>query len=152
MYIVTLLDTEQLRVLTASSFSTRGQAQAHANKLASEFLTLVTQQLSSTEQTFHLSVQDGAFLISQHGGSSWRSRTSRTRFIIRLENLGTSHKQLVSELRLDRAKEMLNDEDQSITSISYELGYTHPSAFTRFFKQRVGIGPEAYRAIAECGP
>ena len=63
-----------------------------------------------------------------------------------LQELGVSHRRLVSDARLEIAKSMLRNPVFSITEIAYELGYTHPSAFTRFFINRVGINPESYRS------
>lgn len=63
----------------------------------------------------------------------------------RLRDIGVTHKQLVSDARLTRALDMLADHQFSVTEIAFELGYEHPSAFTRFFVQRMGIGPAEYR-------
>ncbi len=52
------------------------------------------------------------------------------------------------QLRLiDLAKEKLVDEDKSVNEIAYELGFTYPQHFTRFFKQKVGHTPSEYRIL-----
>ncbi len=62
-----------------------------------------------------------------------------------LGRLGVSHRQLLSDARLCRAQALLADHKISITEIAFELGYTHSSAFTRFFKQRTGRTPQDHR-------
>lgn len=62
-----------------------------------------------------------------------------------LKNLGLSHRSLVEDARLSKAEAMLKDPGIPITEISLELGYTHCSAFTRFFKERTGRTPQDFR-------
>ncbi|MCF1713298.1 helix-turn-helix transcriptional regulator [Flavihumibacter sp. RY-1] len=47
---------------------------------------------------------------------------------------------------IDLAKERIMNADQSISEIAYELGFAYPQHFTRLFKQKVGITPNAYRS------
>ncbi|MDU9007195.1 AraC family transcriptional regulator [Sedimentitalea todarodis] len=62
-----------------------------------------------------------------------------------LANLGTSHTQLLADVRLDLALTLLALHSISITEIAYELGYAHPGDFTRFFKARMGCSPLEFR-------
>ena len=48
---------------------------------------------------------------------------------------------------IDLAKERIFDTSKSVSEISYELGFKYPQHFTRFFKQKVGISPNAYRGL-----
>jgi AraC-like DNA-binding protein len=59
--------------------------------------------------------------------------------------LGTSHRQLLDNARLETAFRMLADPTEKVTEIAYVLGYTDSAHFTRFFKQRVGLPPSEYR-------
>ena len=52
------------------------------------------------------------------------------------------HLQLVS-----KAKTMLWGSDKSISEIAYELGFEHPSHFTKLFKTQTGSTPKAYRNL-----
>jgi AraC-like DNA-binding protein len=50
--------------------------------------------------------------------------------------------------RLDRCREMLADprhDRQSITTIAYGMGFSHPSHFSRSFKKRFGVSPSEVR-------
>ena len=51
----------------------------------------------------------------------------------------------VWELRLQRAKYLLETTDESIDRISSMVGYEIPSSFRRKFKQELGISPSEYR-------
>jgi AraC-like DNA-binding protein len=46
---------------------------------------------------------------------------------------------------IDIAKERIFDHSKSVSQIAYELGFKYPQHFIRFFKQRVGHTPNAYR-------
>lgn len=50
------------------------------------------------------------------------------------------HLQLV-----DKAKEMLWGTSKSISEIAYDLGFEHPSHFTKIFKNKVGKSPKEFR-------
>lgn len=55
----------------------------------------------------------------------------------------------ISAMRLDEAKRLLLNTSLSITDISFEVGYTSLSTFTRRFTQRVGLGPREFRYLAD---
>ena len=55
----------------------------------------------------------------------------------------------ISAMRLDEAKRLLLNTNQSITDICFEVGYNSLSTFTRRFTQRVGLGPREFRYLAE---
>ena len=55
----------------------------------------------------------------------------------------------ISAMRLDEAKRLLLNTNQSITDICFEVGYNSLSTFTRRFNQRVGLGPREFRYLAE---
>ena len=54
----------------------------------------------------------------------------------------------IAAMRLDQAKRLLLNTDRSITDICFEVGYNSLSTFTRFFTQRVGLGPREFRYLA----
>jgi len=49
---------------------------------------------------------------------------------------------------VERAKSMLWGTGRSISEIAYELGFGHPSHFTKVFKAKTGKSPREYRATA----
>lgn len=50
------------------------------------------------------------------------------------------------KLRLDKAKELLRDTEQSIDEISEAVGYLNTSSFRRKFKQATGMTPSQLRS------
>ena len=65
-----------------------------------------------------------------------------TFFTKRMNTTLTDH---VWELRLQRAKYLLESTEESIDKISEKVGYDIPSSFRRKFKQETGISPSEYR-------
>ncbi|WP_223067352.1 helix-turn-helix domain-containing protein [Paenibacillus caui] len=60
---------------------------------------------------------------------------------------GLTPHQHITELRLNRAKQLLLNEEHSITDISFELGFQTPVYFSKMFKQRTGLAPSDYRRM-----
>lgn len=56
-----------------------------------------------------------------------------------------SFKQYLLQRKLRRAKELLLTTNESIMDISWRVGITNPSYFTKLFKQEEGVLPSAYR-------
>jgi AraC-like DNA-binding protein len=50
-----------------------------------------------------------------------------------------------SELRLQRARQLLVESDAKITNIAYESGYRHLGLFNAMFKRRFGVTPSQWR-------
>ena len=63
----------------------------------------------------------------------------------RLAQEGCDYRQLKHELLRDLAIDLLADPELDIKSISYQLGFSEPSAFIRSFKKWTGSSPGEYR-------
>jgi AraC-like DNA-binding protein len=48
---------------------------------------------------------------------------------------------------IDKAKNMLWGTESPISSIAYDLGFEHPSHFTKLFKSKTGYSPKEYRKL-----
>jgi AraC-like DNA-binding protein len=66
----------------------------------------------------------------------------------RLEDEGTSFREVKDALRRELALARLERGDQSIADIAAALGYSEPSAFFRAFQGWTGLAPTAYRKRA----
>ncbi|MFC3150160.1 GlxA family transcriptional regulator [Litoribrevibacter euphylliae] len=53
--------------------------------------------------------------------------------------------QLLSELRLQRGKILLQDETLSVKQVAAQVGFNQSSTFSRAFNQRFGVSPRVYR-------
>lgn len=59
---------------------------------------------------------------------------------------GTTHKQLVDETRRALALRFMEDSRRSLADITFELGFSQQSAFTRAFRRWTGRAPSEWRA------
>ncbi|OUR97563.1 hypothetical protein A9Q81_12865 [Gammaproteobacteria bacterium 42_54_T18] len=62
-----------------------------------------------------------------------------------LSKENTKYRELVAKVRIDRAKEMLQQTQYSISQIAHELGYTDAANFTRAFRKFEGMSPSEFR-------
>jgi AraC-like DNA-binding protein len=51
----------------------------------------------------------------------------------------------ILKIRMEKATQLLKETDTPIAEISFELGYTQVSAFTRAFKKFLGYNPNLLR-------
>jgi len=61
-----------------------------------------------------------------------------------LRPFGLCYKDVITELRLDIAKQLLHAGDTKVIDVSYAAGYADPSHFARAFKRTVGVSPKRY--------
>jgi AraC family transcriptional regulator, arabinose operon regulatory protein len=58
--------------------------------------------------------------------------------------MGISPMQFLTDLRMDKAKELLQDEELNISAIATLVGYEDPLYFSRVFKKTTGLSPKSY--------
>ncbi len=63
-----------------------------------------------------------------------------------LRYLGTSPKRFIIETRLNRARNLLVQTDQSIIEIAVACGFSTPSTFSKVFRAHFGVSPVAQRS------
>lgn len=63
----------------------------------------------------------------------------------KLAEAGVSYQQLVDETRRELALRYVEDKSKSITDITFTLGFSQLSAFTRAFRRWAGVTPSQYR-------
>lgn len=61
------------------------------------------------------------------------------------EKYGVSPIQYLQNIRLDNARKLLCNTDESVTKISEKVGFQSVHYFSRFFKAREGLSPNEYR-------
>ncbi|MNY63185.1 Transcriptional activator FeaR [compost metagenome] len=62
---------------------------------------------------------------------------------------GLSVESFIFDQRLDKCRELLLDprhRHRGIGELAYQVGFTHPSHFSRLFKSRFGMTPRDLRA------
>ncbi len=75
---------------------------------------------------------------------------SKTTLQQRLTERGTSFNQLLNEIRRELACNYLRQSGVSVTEITFLLGFTDVSNFTRAFKRWTGVSPTAFREQHGC--
>ncbi len=58
---------------------------------------------------------------------------------------GKTTKEHIQFQLLEKAKHLLLGSDNSISEIAYQLGFEYPQYFSRFFKEKTGATPKAFR-------
>ena len=61
------------------------------------------------------------------------------------QEYGVTPKQYADALRLRAAKKRLAETNEPVTSVAYQVGFSNPAAFCRFFKKQTGQTPSEYR-------
>ena len=64
---------------------------------------------------------------------------------------GQSFSELLQELRLRRAQELLRRTDERIGDIALKTGYNDVSYFIAIFKKKTGVTPKEWRSLAKLG-
>ena len=100
------------------------------------FLTKLTALLEENISNGDLSVDDVARLMGM-------SRSVYFKKIKALTGIGPND--YFKSLRLQRAAELLDAGEMSITEISYSIGIADSHYFSKCFKQKFGVTPTEYR-------
>lgn len=77
--------------------------------------------------------------VEQIGQHFYISRTQLYRKTKALTNQTVS--QIILHTRLEKAKELINQQEHSISEIAYQTGFSSPSYFSRAFKKQYGKSP-----------
>ncbi len=111
------------------------------------YVKLLKKQVEGAEASFlkkvikqiHEHISDHSFGSAQ---LAHRLRFSESQVYRKLKAItGKSTAIFIRSVRLQRAKELILTTDQTISEISYEVGFNDPSWFTRAFKEEFGFAP-----------
>ena len=124
-------------------------------QLAAVFDRLLTEELGRLDKSDVVSRCRAAVLEHLSSGEASAQDTAKqlhmsSRTLQRkLAEANTTYIQLVDDTRRDLALRYIEDPRRSVTDITFSLGFSQPSAFTRAFKRWTGSSPSEYRTARQ---
>ena len=122
-------------VLDTSKESSLGE-RTYTSRKEQDFLKEVIKHIEQN-------LDNSSFGVEELGQSLGISRVHLYRKIKKIT--GTGPNELILDIRIRYAKELLNSTSKQISEIAYLVGFSSPSHFSERFKKREGIGPKAFR-------
>jgi AraC-like DNA-binding protein len=119
--------------------------------LANAFDAILTEQLGATFEDDIVSRCKAYFLRELTSGEPACQDVARALAVSlrslqrRLAEQGVTYQGVLNETRHELARRYLDDPSISITEITFLLGFSEQSAFTRAFRRWSGMSPSAYR-------
>jgi AraC-like DNA-binding protein len=98
------------------------------------------------------------YLEQHYGGEVSVEDVARSAFIspsrlshVFKQTTGMSLMDYLTQIRIDRAQQLLADTDNTVAQVSFELGIQSPTYFTRLFRRLTGKSPSQFRQAARAG-
>jgi AraC-like DNA-binding protein len=126
-------------------------------QLAATFDRLITEQLAHLDKTNVVARCKASLLEQLSSGElseeemAQQLHMSRRTLQRKLAEAEITYQKLVDDTRRDLALRYIEDPRHSITDITFMLGFSQQSAFTRAFKRWTGMPPSGYRRPARRG-
>jgi AraC-like DNA-binding protein len=120
-------------------------------QLAAVFDRMLTEELAHLDRSDVVSRCRAAVLEQLSSGEGTEEETAKQLHMSartlqrKLADANTTYLQLVDDTRKDLALRYIEDPRRSVTDITFSLGFSQPSAFTRAFKRWTGRNPSEYR-------
>lgn len=95
------------------------------------------------EALIEKNIKDSTLSVEKLSQQLGMSRVQLFRKISALTNKNVAD--YIAEYKLQKAKILLKEQEKNITEIAYELGFSTPSYFTTFFKQKTNQTPTEWR-------
>lgn len=99
--------------------------------------------LQKVNTVINAHISDEAFDVAKLARSMAMSRMQLHRRLKPLVHTSPAH--YIRDIRLDKAKKMIEQEDLTIGEIGFRVGFQSQSHFTRAFIAKFGVRPTAYR-------
>jgi AraC-like DNA-binding protein len=120
-------------------------------QLAATFDRMLAQELARLDKADVVSRCRAAVLQNLSSGEGTAEETAKQLHMSprtlqrKLAEANTTYLQLVDDTRKDLALRYIEDPRRSVTDITFSLGFSQPSAFTRAFKRWTGVSPSEHR-------
>lgn len=99
--------------------------------------------VSKTREIIETHIADAAFSVEDLCKAVFMSHSKLHRKLDAL--IGCSPNKFIRIIRLKKAKELLQQTEETISSIAYDCGFQDPGYFARVFKQEFGKTPQEWR-------
>ncbi len=99
--------------------------------------------ISKTREIIEIHIADTAFSVEDLCKEVFMSHSKLHRKLDAL--IGCSPNKFIRIIRLKKAKELLQQTDEAISSIAFDCGFQDPGYFARVFKQEFGRTPQEWR-------
>ncbi|RED58484.1 response regulator [Cohnella lupini] len=86
---------------------------------------------------------DGSLTVTEIGKAVYLTPTYVS--LLFKQETGQTINEYLTQVRVDKAKELLRDPQYKFYDICHAIGYTDPSYFTKLFKKATGVTPSVYR-------
>lgn len=156
-------ETESVRQIFSSLYKVPDQIKGHYFKLKVIEIFLLLSVISTTNHEKRSSYRkqqvDIVKAVNEHISTQFMKRITidslSDQFDIPTSTLkrcfkgvyGTTIHQYLKECRINAAKRLLQESDQSVLEIANAVGYENGSKFTSAFKEATGVTPSAYRKV-----
>ena len=156
-------ETEAVRQIFSSLYKVPDQIKGHYFKLKVIEIFLLLSIISTTNHEKRSSYRkqqvDIVKAVNEHISTQFMKRITidslSDQFDIPTSTLkrcfkgvyGTTIHHYLKECRINAAKHLLQESDQSILEIANAVGYENGSKFTSAFKEATGVTPSAYRKV-----
>ena len=156
-------ETESVRQIFSSLYKVPDQIKGHYFKLKVIEIFLLLSIISTTNHEKRSSYRkqqvDIVKAVNEHISTQFMKRITidslSEQFDIPTSTLkrcfkgvyGTTIHHYLKECRINAAKRLLQESDQSILEIANAVGYENGSKFTSAFKEATGVTPSAYRKV-----
>lgn len=97
------------------------------------------QFLAKIRQVIETNIDNENFSVEDLAKDVGLSRSMLHRRLIKLT--GKSTRELITEIRITKAKELLEDNVATASEVAYRVGFSDPSYFTKVFKKHFHVSP-----------
>ena len=134
---------KELSTMTAKLLLVEPNRGTQAPYLSPGFTNADRQGPLAVLNTFVLNHIENPVRISELASAAHMSVRSLFRYFEKTK--GISPLEFVQRMRIDRAKQLLEQTQDSVDSITAKCGYEDVSSFRKLFRNRVGMTPKEYR-------
>lgn len=113
-------------------------AEAEIESLDDKFVRQLCKQVEKN-------LSDPAYSVDQLSADVHMSRVGLYKKVLPLT--GKSPVEFIRAYRLEKAKPLLLRSQLTIAEVAYEVGFSNPKQFSKYFKQQYGILPSAYAQL-----